>query len=50
MLTEMRSDDPRLPDKNDPEAEQLAERTDTHEVVRAIEERTPNAPGTLGAG
>jgi len=41
MLDEQRRDNPVLPTHHDPEVRQLSEPTDTQEVVRAIEERTP---------
>ena len=40
MLDEQRRDNPGLPTHDDPEVERLSEPTDTHEVARAIEERT----------
>jgi uncharacterized membrane protein len=40
MLDEQRRDNPELPTHHDPEVERLSEPTDTHEVARAIEERT----------
>jgi uncharacterized membrane protein len=46
MLDELRRDSPEVPTHNDPEVEQLSEHTDTQEVSRAIEERTPQRPGT----
>ena len=46
MLDELRRDSPELPHVEDPEVQQLAEPTNTHEVARAIEERTPPHPGT----
>jgi uncharacterized membrane protein len=46
MLDELRRDSPELPNVNDPEVQQLAEPTNTQEVARAIEERTPPHPGT----
>jgi uncharacterized membrane protein len=46
MLDELRRDSPEVPTHNDPEVQQLSEHTDTQEVARAIEERTPNRPGT----
>jgi uncharacterized membrane protein len=45
MLDEMRRDSPELPTYHDPEVQQLSKPTDTHEVARAIEERTPHPPG-----
>ena len=39
MLDEMRSDSPQLPTHHDPEVRQLSEPTNTHDVVRAIEEQ-----------
>jgi uncharacterized membrane protein len=44
MLDEMRRDSPELPTHHDPEVQQLSQPTDTHEVARAIEERTPREP------
>jgi len=46
MLDELRRDSPEVPTHNDPEVQQLSEHTDTQEVSRAIEERTPTRPGT----
>lgn len=46
MLDEMRRDSPELPTHHDPEVQQLSTPTDTHEVARAIEERTPRLPDT----
>jgi len=46
MLDELRRDSPQVPTHNDPEVQQLSEYTDTQEVSRAIEERTPTRPGT----
>jgi uncharacterized membrane protein len=46
MLDELRRDSPEVPTHNDPEVDQLSEHTDTQEVSRAIEERTPQRPGT----
>ncbi len=46
MLDELRRDTPEVPTHNDPEVQQLSEHTDTQEVARAIEERTPPRPGT----
>jgi uncharacterized membrane protein len=46
MLDELRRDFPEVPTHNDPEVDQLSEHTDTQEVARAIEERTPTRPGT----
>ncbi len=46
MLDELRRDSPQVPTHNDPEVQQLSEHTDTQEVARAIEERTPARPGT----
>jgi uncharacterized membrane protein len=45
MLDELRRDSPQVPTHNDPEVQQLSEYTDTQEVSRAIEERTPTRPG-----
>ncbi len=46
MLDDLRRDDPDVPTHYDPEVQQLTQPTDTHEVARAIEERTPRTPGT----
>jgi len=46
MLDELRRDLPEAPTHDDPEVEQLSEPTNTQEVARAIEERTPRQPGT----
>jgi uncharacterized membrane protein len=46
MLDEMRRDSPELPHTEDPEVRQLSEPTNTQEVARAIEERTPPHPGS----
>ncbi len=46
MLDELRRDSPEVPTHEDPEVDQLSEHTDTQEVSRAIEERTPQRPGT----
>jgi uncharacterized membrane protein len=46
MLDELRRDSPEVPTHHDPEVDQLSEHTDTQEVARAIEERTPTRPGT----
>ena len=46
MLDEFRRDSPEVPTYDDPEAQQLSEPTNAHEVSRAIEERTPPRPGT----
>ncbi len=46
MLDDLRRDDPAVPTRNDPEVHELSRPTDTHEVARAIEERTPRTPGT----
>ena len=46
MLDELRRDLPETPTHEDPEVEQLSEPTNTQEVVRAIEERTPRQAGT----
>jgi uncharacterized membrane protein len=45
MLDDLRRDSPELPTVEDPEVEQLSEPTNTQEVSRAIEERTPPHPG-----
>ena len=44
MIDELRRDSPNLPTHDDPEVQQLSEPTNTQEVSRAIEERTPPAP------
>jgi uncharacterized membrane protein len=44
MLDELRRDLPEAPTHNDPEVRQLSEPTNTQEVTRAIEERTPQRP------
>jgi uncharacterized membrane protein len=41
MLDELRRDSPNVPTHDDPEVQQLSEPTNTQEVARAIEERTP---------
>ncbi|MFN2459931.1 MAG: DUF1003 domain-containing protein [Candidatus Velthaea sp.] len=41
MLEALRRDTPAIPDRNDPEARELRRSVDPHEVVRAIDERTP---------
>jgi uncharacterized membrane protein len=41
MLDELRRDTPDVPTHNDPEVQQLSEPTNTQEVARAIEQRTP---------
>lgn len=46
MLDELRRDSPNVPTHHDPEVQQLSEPTNTQNVARAIEERTPPAhPG-----
>ena len=47
MLDQLRRDLPEAPTHNDPEVEQLSEPTNTSEVARAIEERTPRTPGSF---
>ena len=46
MLDQLRRDSPTVPTHDDPEVEQLAAPTNTNDVARAIEERTPRTPGT----
>jgi uncharacterized membrane protein len=41
MLDALRRDSPNIPTHHDPEVQQLSEPTDTQEIARAIEERTP---------
>jgi uncharacterized membrane protein len=41
MLDQLRTDLPEAPTHNDPEVQQLSEPTNTLDVARAIEERTP---------
>jgi uncharacterized membrane protein len=41
MLDELRRDSPEIPNRKDVEAQQLSEPTNTQQVAKAIEERTP---------
>jgi uncharacterized membrane protein len=47
MLDELRTDLPEAPNHDDPEVQQLAEPTNTLDVARAIEERTPKVTDTF---
>jgi len=50
LLEEMRRDLPNLPDRQDPEAEQLATPADTHAVMEAIRNTTEELADTIDQG
>ncbi|MGD0474635.1 MAG: DUF1003 domain-containing protein [Candidatus Velthaea sp.] len=43
LLEALRSDSPAMPDRHDPEASEMRHAADTAAIVRAIDERTPDA-------
>jgi uncharacterized membrane protein len=44
MLEALRLDDPDMPNRHDPEAREMGRAADPAAIVRAIDERTPDAP------
>jgi uncharacterized membrane protein len=44
MIEALRTDDPGVPNRHDPEAHEMRRSADPAAIVRAIDERTPDAP------